>query len=158
MSNQPTKTFYSYEEYSKDIKKIINHIKLYDNPHIVGLYRGSLPICTHISNIMDVKYSIIDFQSRDAKHKKEPQIIKADNISVSDTFFIIDDILDSGYTIDKVLDMIYEKYPLCKILVITLHYNNLLKYKEEGKYKERVYTLNNTNGEWIEYFWEKKPE
>ncbi len=39
-------------------------------PHIVSLYRGSLPLGVQLSNQLQAPLSIIDYQTRDGKSKK----------------------------------------------------------------------------------------
>ena len=50
---------YYYDEYYKDIGDIASRYKNISNIHIVGIYRGSLPIATHLSNILNCPMSII---------------------------------------------------------------------------------------------------
>ena len=71
MSSSP-KLIYKYGQYNKDIHYIAENIEF---SHVIGIYRGSLPIATHLSNIKNVKMSIIGFQTRDGKDKSPAWII-----------------------------------------------------------------------------------
>ena len=56
---------YTWTDYEKDMKSI-DWLKF---DHVVGIYRGSLPMAVHISNIRNVPMSIVGFQTRDGKDK-----------------------------------------------------------------------------------------
>ena len=70
---------YYYDEYYKDISDIASRYKNLANIHIVGVYRGSLPIATHLSNALDCPMSIIKFQSRDGQDKKAEWLLNLTN-------------------------------------------------------------------------------
>ena len=54
------KLYYTWEKYNTDIKRIV---KDYEFDSVVALYRGSLPIATHLTNITDATMSVIKYQS-----------------------------------------------------------------------------------------------
>jgi len=55
------KLYYSWQDYEDDI----HDVSLLDFDHVVGIYRGSLPMAVHISNLYNVPMSIVGMQTRD---------------------------------------------------------------------------------------------
>ena len=98
---------YYYDQYYKDITDIFERYKNIRNLHIVGVYRGSLPIATHLSNVLDCPMSIIKFQSRDGEDDKAEWMLNlTDDVSIRPhkaiqffpTLLVVDDVYDTGKT------------------------------------------------------------
>ena len=94
---------YYYDEYYKDVGDIVSRYKNISNIHIVGVYRGSLPIATHLSNVLECPMSIIKFQSRDGEDEKAEWLLNMTNDKkLHPKFFpkliVIDDVYDTGKT------------------------------------------------------------
>jgi len=106
------KELHTYSDFQKDTIKIEDYIKENNINHIVGIYRGSLPLSVALSNRCNIPLSIIDFQTRDG-NSKGPVLIKKVK-DIDENTLIIDDIYDSG----KTLNTIYEKFPKAKYLTL----------------------------------------
>ena len=94
---------YYYDEYYKDITDIVERHEATPNLHVVGVYRGSLPIATHLSNVLECPMSIIKFQSRDGEDEKAEWLLNMTNDKkLHPKFFpkliVIDDVYDTGKT------------------------------------------------------------
>ena len=63
---EDNKIYYSWEDYNKDMKAT----DWIEFDHVVGIYRGSLCMATHLSNVRNVPMSIVAFQTRDSEDKK----------------------------------------------------------------------------------------
>ena len=87
MSSSPKLT-YSWTQYKKDIHYIADNIEF---KHVVGIYRGSLPIATHLSNLKDAELSNIGFQSRDGTDKEPKWLLNKIGNKVAPKL-LIDDI------------------------------------------------------------------
>ena len=145
----PKKYYYTHEMYEEDInkiKEIISDKAKYASVHLVSLYRGSLPMGVRLSNELNLPLSIIDYQTRDGD-SKEPFLIKNAGIVRSDVLYVLDDIYDLGYTMNKAREYLMEIFPYNKIEGITLVRN---------KANERLHTncswvqsLRSSNGEWV---------
>ena len=107
MSDMINKYNYYYDQYYKDITDIFERYKDKPNLHIVGIYRGSLPIATHLSNVLDCPMSIIKFQSRDGVDEKAEWMLNlTDDVSIRQykstqfypTLLVVDDVYDTGKT------------------------------------------------------------
>lgn len=143
------KYIYRYEEYWEDIKllksKIIKEKPSWANelltPHIVGIYRGSLTIAAHLSNILECGMSIVRFQSRDGDDK-EPEFL-LDLSNKNDQIIIVDDIYDSGKTFRAVKTLFYD-----------YHYVKCLALFGKHNYDNVTY-LHENLGKWVVFPWER---
>ena len=87
---------YYYDEYYDDVAKLVDRYANVVNPHIVGIYRGSLPIATHLSNVLECPMSIIKFQSRDGKDTKAEWLLDLTSyLSCNHTSYVFD-VLKNG--------------------------------------------------------------
>ena len=101
---------YYYDQYTKDIRLLVEHFDKLPRPHIVGVYRGSLPIATHLSNVLKCPMSIIRFQLRDGDDIKPEWILNNIGISATwktpgETIIVIEDIYDTGNTMRAIQQM-----------------------------------------------------
>jgi xanthine phosphoribosyltransferase len=94
------KKYISWDEYNLGVKKIKNEIQKLNNIHLVSIYRGSLLIGQHLSNLLNVPLSIGKFQKYDADDK-DFQLIFDNGIKDNEIVIILDDLIDSGETMKK---------------------------------------------------------
>ncbi len=141
---------YYYDEYYKDISDIASRYKNLANIHIVGVYRGSLPIATHLSNALDCPMSIIKFQSRDGQDKKAEWLLNLTNDeTLHPKFFpkliVIDDVYDTGATFRAIKELPeFQKNPDYSLIALFGNENNDdVNYIHEQLYR------------WIVYPWER---
>ena len=63
---------YTFEEYESDVKSLRNTLSEIKNIHLVAVYRGSIPIVVHLSNLLNCEMSIIKLEiSNGATTNKE---------------------------------------------------------------------------------------
>lgn len=121
-------------------------------PHIISLYRGSLPIGVQLSNYLNIPLSIIDYQMYDGD-TKEPKLIKNAGITADDLIILIDEICDRGITLKLTEKYIREMFPYNKILIYTIvgskehpkHYHYSIEHEVNQFTKEKA---------WIIFPWE----
>ena len=143
MFEKDNKIYYDWIDYSHDIKQVKN----FEFDHVVGIYRGSLPMAVHISNVFDVPMSIIGLQTRDGDDK-EPYMIKdIDHIHQGfpgKKILIVDDIYDTGLTMKKVIRYL-TPYSVDRILGFCL-------FGKKNNFN--VSYANEHDGSWIVFPWE----
>jgi hypothetical protein len=62
---------YTFEEYESDVKSLRNTLSEIKNIHLVAVYRGSIPVVVHLSNLLNCEMSIIKLEiSNGAKRSK----------------------------------------------------------------------------------------
>ena len=50
---------YTFKEYESDVKSLKETLSAIENLHLVAVYRGSIPLVVHLSNLLDCVMSII---------------------------------------------------------------------------------------------------
>ena len=143
MFRKDNKIHYDWHDYETDIRQV----KQLEFNHVVGIYRGSLPMAVHISNVFDVPMSIIGLQTRDGDDK-EPYMIKAiDHIYrgfPGKKILIVDDIYDTGLTMKKVIRYL-TPYSVDRILGFCL-------FGKKNNFN--ISYANEHDGSWIVFPWE----
>ena len=138
MFEKDNKTYYDWIDYRYDIQQVKN----FEFDHVVGIYRGSLPMAVHISNVFDVPMSIVGFQTRDGKDD-QPYMIKAE-VPAPKKILIVDDIYDTGKTIRGVIRYLAH-YSADRIQCFCL-------FGKENNFN--VSYANEHDGSWIVFPWE----
>ena len=139
------KIYYSWEDYNKDMHDAAS----LDFDHVVGIYRGSLGMAAHVSNLYNVPMSIIGIQTRDGNDKVRQWI---HNLIDKDTkrILIVDDIYDTGYTMKKVIN---------HCLLFSCWDCEVISYCLFGKTNdEQVVYSQEHDGSWIVFPWETLDE
>jgi len=151
MKKIDNKTYYTWSEYAKDIRAT-DWIKC---DHVIGIYRGSLGMASHISNIRGVPMSIIGLQTRDGNDKDPIWMHNAlPEVSIGEyaegmNILIVDDIYDTGTTMNKVIDFVKKQRtkpsPMPNVLGYCLfgHDNS-----------DNIVYTHEHDGSWIVFPWE----
>ena len=141
--------YYSYETFKKDTNKLIQEVNKSEIDAIVGIARGGLTLAHAMAEGLNLReVQAIRTELYDDKAKRE-------KISIYDTVFltkhktilVVDDIADSGETLEAVMQHLEKKYKSIKFVSATLFYKKTSVYKPH-------FWINEAN-EWIEFFWEK---
>ena len=146
------KTYYTWSDYAKDMRAT-DWIKC---DHVVAVYRGSLGMASHVSNMKDIPMSIVGFQTRDVDDKKPYWIhntTEADTSWLDDSdgkhILVVDDIYDTGRTMNKVQEFIKRERTKPSIMPRVSGY--CLFGKENAK---NIVYSNEHDGSWIVFPWE----
>ncbi len=147
MKTIDNKTYYTWEDYAKDMRSV----DWINCDHVIGIYRGSLGMAAHVSNIKDIPMSIVGFQTRDGSDKTPYWIHNATTSSYDEeqTFLIVDDIYDTGTTMNEVIDFV--KKSRTKPSPMPRVFGYCLFGKENAR--EIVYSQEH-DGSWIVFPWE----
>lgn len=140
-----SKYFHTFEEYHHDMKRIIEDIReTVENPYVVGIFRGSLGMASHISNVLECGMGIINYQTRDGNTKTPEWSIK--NIPEGSTVVVVDDIYDTGKTLQDISIIVPEG----------TKYYTLFDNVEATKIQHDldIKAMRESHGEWISFFWE----
>jgi len=142
-------TNYSFDQYMKDMMNMSDNINRLitkgHKVHIIGIFRGSLPIAVHLSNILPAEMSIIKFQSRDGKDKEPTWVLN--NTQEEETLIVVDDIYDSGKTMKEVMAFLKTEHP----------YSYAEGHVLVGSHKaeeDNIYYYTEHDGSWIVFPWE----
>jgi len=140
------RVYYSYGEFIKDLKSLVNIIDI-EFDTILGVARGGLTISHFLGEKYNIRrvYSINSIGYSGTKKLDRIEIFNIPNLSDTKNLLIVDDIIDSGDTLFSILKEIKAKYPDINI------YTASLFYKKSAKLKPNFYIRETKD--WIDFFW-----
>jgi len=142
------KQYYSYEDFKKDTNTLIKKVKPFEPEAIIGIARGGLSL-SHcmaeglgIREVQTIRTELYD------KEEKRSAITIFDNCEFCHVsrVLVVDDIADSGETLQEVMEYLREKYSEIEFVSATLFYKKTSIY-------EPHFWINEANA-WIDFFWE----
>ncbi|MDD5549617.1 MAG: phosphoribosyltransferase family protein, partial [Sulfurovaceae bacterium] len=131
------KEYYSYEDFRRDLRTLTKKInKPFDT--IMGISRGGLSMAQMLGEYYNIRkvYAINSIGYDDTIKLDEVRIFNTPDLSDSKAVLIVDDILDSGETMVKVLDILKEKYPDVILYVASIFYKKSAKIAPDWFVKE----------------------
>ena len=141
--------YYSYETFKKDTNKLIQKVSTNEIDAIVGIARGGLTLAhsmaegLNLREVQSIRTELYD----DKRKRKNISIYDTTLLTEHKTILVVDDIADSGETLEAVMQHFEKKYKNIKFISATLFYKKTSVYKPD-------FWINEAN-EWIEFFWEK---
>ena len=93
----------TWERYQQSIDNIIEFFKNKNIEKVVGIYKGGLVPAVQVANALKVPLDIVAFQHYDGNDENAQYVL---NTGPAKNVLIIDDIIDTGKTIEKVLDIV----------------------------------------------------
>ena len=141
--------YYSYEDFKNDTNKLIKKVKPLKVDAIIGIARGGLTLAHSISEGLNIRnVQTLRTELYDDTQKRDAITIhnscKLDGIK---KVLVVDDIADSGETLDAIMKELRLENKEIEFLSATLFYKKTSIYKPD-------FWVNDAN-EWIEFFWEK---
>lgn len=145
------KTFLSHQDVQLSINDIVEHIKCIDaKVHLIGLARGSFSILHELSNRCNLPYTILKY-SRYDKNDKEIQFgYSSEEIQPDDILLIVDDIADSGISIENTINYLNECFswkPIIDVYTIVGGINKNWNYS---------ININDLSNNWVVFPWENE--
>jgi len=141
------KRAYNYDEFEKDVHQLAQEVKEFAPESIIAIARGGLTLGHCLAQALHIR----DIQSINAiSYNKQEQLtsIMIKNIPNITTkkVLVVDDIADSGQTLNEVMKLLQEQFPLVDFKTATIFYKTTARFEPEFKCKEAK--------QWIEFFWE----
>ena len=134
---------YTFEEYKSDLESLKYTVSGIKNLHLIAVYRGSIPLTVHLSNLLNCEMSIIKLETRNG-NVEEAKFV-SNNIKENDRLVVLEDIYDTGNTIRLIQQMMDVQYKDRSI-----RYYSLFGKKNDAG----VVYLKETNNKWIVFPWE----
>ena len=143
------KQYYSYENFTKDTNTLIDMIEDFSPQAIVGIARGGLTLSHALAEGMDIReVQTIRTELYDATCKRdELTLFGSCDFVDKQRVLVVDDISDSGETLDVIMQHFKEQFPEIEFKSATLFYKKTSKYEPD-------FWINEAHN-WIEFFWEK---
>lgn len=142
------KIYYSYDMFKIDALELSFLCKDFTSDAILGIARGGLTLSHFMSQALSQRnVFILNTISYDGRIQKDN--VEVFNIPSLEKFrkvLIVDDIIDSGKTIEKVMTLLKNSYPNIEFKVASLF------YKEDALVRPD-FTINKAD-KWIDFFWE----
>ena len=144
------KYYYTYNEFTKDLDILEKKIKEFNPEAILAIARGGMTISHFLAERLNTKnlFSLNASSYEDEKKVSKPVIFNIPDLSRYKKIALIDDISDSGETLDEVVKTLKEKYPNIEIKSVTIFYKQNTKFMPEITLKEA--------NKWIVFFWDKE--
>lgn len=142
--------YYSYENFRDDTNKLVKQMTEFEPQVIVGIARGGLTLAhclaegLNLREVQSLRTELYD----DTNKREEITIFNSCRFSEDiKRVIIVDDISDSGDTLDVVMKDLISKHQYIEFKSATLFYKKTSIHKPN-------FWINEAN-EWIEFFWEK---
>jgi len=140
------KYYYGYEEFRTDLEKLTQKID-WEFDTIMPIARGGLSMGQLLGEYYDIRevYSINTIGYDDTKKLESVKVFNIPDLSKSHNILILDDIVDSGDTIEVVLGKLNELYPDKTFKVASIFYKPSASLQPDFSVREAK--------EWINFFW-----
>ncbi|MEA1917500.1 MAG: phosphoribosyltransferase family protein [Campylobacterota bacterium] len=140
--------YYSYSDLETDTKILVSELKEHQFETIVALARGGMILGQLIAYALDIRdIQTLKIESYDDEKKRDyVTITNTCNIKDGAKVLIVDDIVDSGDTLKKVIEHLNEKYLHVELMSASIFYKKSALVEPDFKVKEAK--------EWIDFFWE----
>ena len=139
---------YDYETFAKDLHALADSIgERFDA--IVAIARGGMTMAHLLGEYWDIRnvFVINSIGYEDTRKLERVKIFNIPDLAPFQKILIVDDIADSGETIDAVVKTLTTRYPDKTFKTATLF------YKPEKSIVEPDYWLKSIGDEWIDFFW-----
>ena len=138
--------YYSYDEFIEDIKKLIEKID-FKPEAIVAISRGGLTMAHFLGIALDIrKVYTINVVSYTNNIRQSLEISHIPEISGIDNILLVDEIVDSGLSMQKVFRILQEINSDSTIKSASIFYKESSCFKPDYHIREAK--------SWIEFFWE----
>jgi len=141
--------YYSYDEFRKDTKQLLESVKPLQVDMVLGIARGGLTLAHALSeglelrNVQTLRTELYDEQIK----RKQITIYSTCSFKNIKKVLVVDDIADSGDTLKAVMEELILQNPSVEFVSATLFYKKTSVYEPTFWVQEA--------DEWIEFFWEK---
>ena len=143
---------YEYEAFERDTKTLIKQVRPFQPDVIVAIARGGMMLGQILGYGLDVRnVQSIRVESYDDEQQRDNVSIYGNcDLGGARRVLIVDDIVDSGHTLQAVLEMFRRSAPAAQIKSAALFYKPSASVMPDFKVHEAT--------EWIGFFWEKTYE
>lgn len=138
---------YKYSQFIKDIKRSRELLKEKKPSSIIGISRGGLTLAHFLAEALDIRrlFSINSISYSEKEKLNSIEIFGIPELKDEKRVLVVDDISDSGRTLQEVMRILRDSYTDIDFETLTLF------YKESSIFKPTNY-IHQTD-EWIEFFW-----
>ncbi len=141
--------FYGFEEFDEDVKMIAKELSAYGCDTIVAVARGGMTFGHFLAEYMHIRelYCLNSVHYDDQKKLDYIKIFNIPDLSKSKKTVVVDDIIDSGETMQNIIALLQEKFPNTEFKTASIFYKSNSIVKPDFSVKEAK--------KWIRFFWAK---
>ena len=142
--------YYSYDEFSVDTNKLIQKVKSFNPDAIIAIARGGLSLSHAVAEGLSIReVQTLRTELYDADEKRASITIH-NTVKLIDVkkVLVLDDIADSGDTLEAVMKSLTSTNKNIEFKSATLFYKKTSIYEPDFWVNEAK--------EWIDFFWEKQ--
>ena len=141
--------YYSYEEFVKDTKKLVELSRGFEADTLLAVARGGLTLGHAYAHAVDNRrlFAINSILYEKDQKSQSCEIFNMPELKDASKVLILDDIVDSGQTIKEVLALLQKCFPHIEFKIASLFYKPSAVIQPD-------YSVHEAR-EWIEFFWEK---
>ena len=142
------KYYYGYDEFVKDTRILIEQCRDYKPDVLLAVARGGMTLSHFIAEALEVRnlYSLNSVHYEDTLKLDTFNIFNVPDMSKAKKVLIIDDIVDSGETMEEVFKILHDKFPETQFKLATIFYKKTAVLQPDYSVKEAT--------QWIDFFWE----
>ncbi len=142
------KTYYNFDEFLDDVDILAKQIKQYNPDALISIIRGGMTLGHFLAEKLNTRnlLTINTIHYNDTKKLKDINIFNIPDLSPYKKIVLVDDISDSGDTLEALIQLLTQKYPHLTIKTATIFYKPTSKVIPEFKIKIAK--------NWIVFFWE----
>ncbi len=141
--------YYDYNELHNDIHNLATQCRHFEPDAIVAVARGGLIAAQLLAYALDVRnLQSIRIESYDGQEQRDTlKLYDTLDLSNASRILIVDDIVDSGRTLQQLLKHLYKHYENHTFKTVALYFKPAARVQPDFTCKEAT--------EWIEFYWEK---
>ncbi len=141
--------YYPYQDFKIDTNLLIKKVKEFNPQIIVGIARGGLTLAHAMAEGLEIR------EVQTLRTELYDKSCKRDSLNIFDTcafedvqrILVVDDIADSGETLDAIMKHLQDKYKNIEFKSATLFYKETSVYEPHFWIKDA--------DDWIDFFWER---
>ena len=142
------KLYYSYDLFKEDTQKLVDSCRDYEPDILLAVARGGLTLAHLMAQAMDMRnlYTLNSIHYEGELKLDTFNIFNIPDLSHAKKVLVIDDIVDSGETMQEILRILGEKFPEVEFKLATLFYKKTAVLQPDYTVREAT--------QWIDFFWE----
>jgi xanthine phosphoribosyltransferase len=142
------KYYYGYDEFRKDAKQLVSKVSSYNPDTLLSIARGGLTLSHFMAQAMDTRrlFTLNSIHYDNTKRLDTFNIFNIPCLKDAKRVLIIDDIVDSGETMEQIFLMLRKDYPDVEFKLATIFYKTTAIVQPDFAIKQAY--------DWIDFFWE----
>lgn len=140
--------YYGYDEFSGDVRALSDKVRPFEPEAIVAIARGGMMLAQLMAHALHIRnVQTIRTEGYDGDHKREDvKIFGACDLAGLKRVVVVDDIVDSGDTLEAVMAYLKSSFPDVTFKTAAVFYKPDASFQPD-------YGIQVADG-WISFFWE----